>query len=104
MKKSFLLAVVLIILVLSTSVFSAEITFDPNTQNYDFSSEGVLNMWDVPEASGNSIRANPDFGWPSEVVIATWFAMVLKAHELNLDVVVGYDPSSFDIWYVAKPR
>lgn len=83
---------------------SSEITFDPNTQQYNFDSQGVLNLWGVPEASGNALVANPDFGWPSPLAVAAWFAVILKAQEMQKTVVVAYDPNTLDIWYVVAPR
>lgn len=107
MKKmicSFVLAVAFALSMVSTKAIAAEANFNPNTQYYDMNSEGVLNLWGIPEANGNSVRANPDFGWPSEFVVAAWYATILKAHQMNMYVVVGYDPVTYDIWYVAKPR
>jgi hypothetical protein len=91
--------------VLTASVtHAAEITFNPSTQFYDLNSEGVLSLWGVPEANGNAIRANPDGGWPQESIVMGWYATILKAQQMNLNVPIGYDPVTFDIWYVARPR
>ena len=105
MKKLICAVVVVSIMTFaSISAFAAEATFNPSTQYYDMNSEGVLNLWGVPEANGNAVKANPDYGWPSEFVVAAWYATLLKAHQMNLSIVVGYDPVTYDIWYVAKPR
>lgn len=93
-----------IVTIASMSAIAAEATFNPNTQYYDMNSEGVLNLWGIPEANGNAVKANPDYGWPSEFVVAAWYATLLRAHQMNLSIVVGYDPVTYDIWYVAKPR
>ncbi len=85
---------------------SAEVLFNPSAQSngYDMDGNGVLHLWGVPEASGNALVANPDYGWPTVSAIATWYATLLKAQEINLSVSVGYDPTTLDIWYVGKPR
>lgn len=99
-----LLAVVALALTLSTPAAADEAEFTPSTQFYDIDSNGVLSLWGVPAANGNPLKANPDYGWPSEFAVAAWYTTILKAHEMNLYVVVGYDPVTFDIWYIAKPR
>jgi len=105
MKTRLLLVVLAVsILMIPATALSAESNFNPNTQYYDMSSEGVLNLWGIPEANGNAVKANPDYGWPSEFTVAAWYATILKAHEMNLYVVVGYDPVAYDIWYIAKLR
>lgn len=85
---------------------SAEITFNPNDQSrgYDMDGSGVLHLWGVPEANGNALAANPDYGWPTGSAIASWYTVLLKAQQMNLSVGVGYDPATFDIWYIGKPR
>ncbi|MGB3073628.1 MAG: hypothetical protein WBB68_05205 [Candidatus Moraniibacteriota bacterium] len=85
---------------------SAEVLFNPSAQSngYDMDGNGVLHLWGVPEASGNALVANPDYGWPTVSAIAAWYATLLKAQEMNLSVSVGYDPTTLDIWYVGKPR
>ena len=85
---------------------SAEIIFNPSdqTRGYDMDGNSVLHLWGVPEANGNALVANPDYGWPTLSAIATWYATILKAQEMNLSVSVGYDPNTLDIWYVGKPR
>ncbi len=45
---------------LVTPAYSAEVTYNPNTQFYDMNSNGVLSLWGVPEAGGNALVANPD--------------------------------------------
>lgn len=40
----------------------------------------------------------------SLIAIAMWYSTILKAHQMNQRVVVGYDPVNFEVWYVAKPR
>jgi hypothetical protein len=85
---------------------SAEVLFNPGAQSngYDMDGNGVLHLWGVPEASGNALVANPDYGWPTVSAIAAWYATLLKAQEMNLSVSVGYDPVTRDIWYIGKPR
>lgn len=105
MKKieSFFLALAATCL-LSAPAYSAEVTYNPGTQFYDMNGSGVLSLWGVPEANGNALVANPDYGWPTEASVASWLTTLLKAQEMGLVVVVGYDPATLDIWYVARPR
>lgn len=104
MKTKSVFLFVLAMLMVPTIALSVESTFNPNTQFYDVNSQGTLNLYGIPEANGNTVKANPDYGWPSEFVVSVWYATILKAHEMNMSVVVGYDPVTFDIWYIAKPR
>ncbi|MCK9379043.1 MAG: hypothetical protein M0P97_02770 [Candidatus Moranbacteria bacterium] len=50
-------------------------------------------MWTLPRLS-----------WQTELSVAMWYATILKAQENDMMVVVGYDPASYELWYVAKPR
>lgn len=105
MKKSLIILVIFAIAILTTIPASAlEAIFNPSTMFYDTNGEGVLTLWGVPEANGNGLKANPDYGWPTEFAIATWYSTILKAHEMGMVVVVAFDPVTYDIWYVAKPR
>ena len=105
MKKVFVVISLIVAFCIFTSpAFSAEATFSPSTQWYNVDSNGVLNLWGVPEANGNPLVANPDYGWPSEFTVACWYAVIMKAHEMSLSVVIGYDPATYDIWYVSKPQ
>lgn len=83
---------------------AAEIIFTPSTQWYDIEGNGILRLWGVPEAGGNALVANPDYNWPKPTAIAAWYVTILKAQQMGLSVAVGYDPVTFDIWYVARPR
>lgn len=103
MKKNFQTVLASLTLMYSFNAKAVEATFNPNTQFYDVNGNGILSLWGIPGTSG-AVKANPDYGYPTEAAIASWTAMLMKAQELNLVVVVGYDPSTLDIWYVAKPR
>lgn len=103
-KLSSLILVIAASFLLTTSAFSAEVTYNPSTQFYDMNSDGILSLWNVPEAGGNALVANPDYGWPTEMAVASWLTILLKAQERGLVVVIGYDPSTRDIWYIARPR
>lgn len=103
MKKILQLCIFAAMFIASTA-YAADATFDPNAQYYDTNSEGILSLWGVPATNGNALKGNPDGGWPTQSAIASWLALLLKAQELNMSVVVGYDPVTFDIWYVARPR
>lgn len=83
---------------------AAEIIFNPGTQWYDMEGNGILRLWGVPEAGSNPLAANPDYNWPKPTAIAAWYVTLLKAQQMGLSVAVGYDPVTFDIWYVARPR
>lgn len=105
MKKALVILTILVVVFLMTiPAMAAEATFNPSTMWYDMNGEGILSLWGVPAANGNALRANPDYGWPTEFAIASWYTVILKAHEMGLSVVVGYDPVTYDIWYVAKPQ
>lgn len=102
--KKILQFCVLAAMLITSNAFAAEATFNPNVQYYDTNAEGVLSLWSVPGVSGAALKANPDGGWPTKAAIASWQATLLKTQELNMVVVVGYDPVTFDIWYIARPR
>lgn len=105
MKSKIAVAVIALgILSAPLAVQSAEITFYPNTQGYNVEGKGILQLWGVPEAGGNALVANPDYGWPTTTAVAAWYAVLLKAQQMNLSVGVGYDPATFDIWYIGKPK
>lgn len=101
---SLFLALATACLLIATPAYSAEVTYNPNTQFYDMNGNGVLSLRGVSEASGNALVANPDYGWPTEASVASWLTILLKAQEMGLVVVVGYDPATLDIWYVTRPR
>ena len=82
---------------------AAEVLFNPSMQFYDMNGNGILSLWGI-STSGAAVKANPDFGYPTELAIASWYATILKAQEMGLSVVIGYDPVSLEIWYIAKPR
>lgn len=103
MKRKIAIIVSVLMFICPFGANAVEATFNPNTQFYDVNGNGILSLWGIPGTSG-AVKANPDYGYPTEAAIASWTAMLMKAQELNLAVVVGYDPSTLDIWYVAKPR
>jgi hypothetical protein len=98
-------AAALTIATLVSPASAAEAVFDPasTTLSYDVNDTGILKVWGVPAASGNPLVANPDYGYPAEIAIATWVALLLKAQELGKVVKIGYDPTTLEIWYVSKP-
>jgi hypothetical protein len=83
---------------------AAEITFNPAFQGYNMESTGKLCLWGVPEAEAGALTADPNNGWPSEMAIAAWYITLLRAQARAQVVTVGYDPGTFDIWYVSKPH
>lgn len=99
-----LIASVILLATVSLPAPAADVYFDPNVQYYNLDGSGTLFLWGIPEANGNPLLANPDYGWPTETAIAAWYATILKAQELNLRVVISYNPVNFEIWYVARPR
>lgn len=104
MKKFVMTAVSAALLSVAPVALSAEASFNPSTQFYDTDGNGIIRLWGVPEASGQPLVANPDYGWPTEMAMALWYSTILKAHQMNQRVVVGYDPVNLEIWYIAKPR
>lgn len=92
--------------VTSLAAQSAEITFNPGdpTRGYDMDGSDVLHLWGVPEANGQALVGNPDYNWPTVTSVHRRYSTILKAQEMGLSVGVGYDPVTFDIWYVGKPR
>ncbi len=104
MKNRIIGAALLLLSLSAGSAQSAEISFNPSALWYDVTSEGVLQLWGIPEANGQALRANPDYDWPSVNTVSLWIGMLLKAQELGLSVPVGYDPSTLDIWYIGRPR
>ncbi len=102
--KKYVAAFMVIFLLAASVAQSAEIMFNPSVLWYDVTSEGVLELWGVPEANGQALQANPDYDWPSVNTVSLWTGMLLKAQEMGLSVPVGYDPGNLDIWYIGKPR
>lgn len=104
MKKVVCFLVAAVSFLFVASAYSAEVVYDPSTQPFDINSNGILSLWGVPAANGNALVANPDYEWPTEISVAAWLSMILKARETNTTVTVGYDPTTLDIWYVSmKP-
>ena len=104
MKKFIVAIATALSLFITTQASAVDVYFNPNTQYYNMDGNGTLFLWGIPEANGQALIANPDYGWPTELAIATWYATILKAQELNLRVVIAYDPANLQIWYVARPR
>lgn len=101
MKRTLLLSLATLAPTVSSA---AEATFNPNVQFYDMNGSSRLSLWGIPEANGQPVWADAKESWQTELSVATWISMLLKAQQLNMSVVVGYDPANFQIWYVAKPR
>jgi hypothetical protein len=91
-------------LLVALPAYSIEACFDPGTQFYDFNGESKLSIWGVAEASGNGLTADAQNSWHSELSVAMWYATILKAQEMGLQVVVAFDPVTYEIWYIARPR
>lgn len=104
MKRFSLLIATLLVAAVSTPLSAAEATFDPNTQFYDVNGVSKLSLWGVPEAGGQALWADAKESWQTELSVATWVAMLLKAQQMNMRVAVGYDPGNYQLWYIAKPR
>lgn len=108
MKSKLVVALVLSVGILAAPAIaqSAEILFEPGNsgRGYDMDGNGILHLWGVPEANGNALVGNPDYGWPTTTAIASWYAVLLRAQQMSLSVSIGYDPTTLDIWYVGKPR
>lgn len=78
MKTKFaVIALAVGILTGSAPALASEASFDPSIQWYDMNGDGTLRLWGVPEANGNALAANPDYGWPVPVAIASWYATIL---------------------------
>lgn len=103
MKKILQLCLIATLFIVSNAS-AVDTPFNPNVQYYDMNADGTLSLWGVPEAGTNALKANPDGGWPAKSTIASWLAILLQAQEMNMSVVVGYDPVTLNIWYVARPR
>ena len=84
--------------------YSTEACFDPDTQFYDMNGSSKLTLYGIAEASGNGVYVDPVNSWQTEFSVAMWYATILKAHDMGLQVVVAFDPVTYEMWYVAKPR
>jgi len=84
--------------------YSTEACFDPSTQFYDMNGESKFTLWGISEANGNGVYADAQNSWHSELSVASWYATILKAHEMGLQVVVAFDPATYELWYIAKIR
>lgn len=101
MKKIILSAI--IILTLGSISQATETCFNPSTQGYDMNGESKLTLWGVSGAT-NGLTADAKNGWHTELAVASWYANLLKAQEMSKQVDVGYDPNTFEIWYVGHPK
>jgi len=105
MKKAIVAVLLSVLMLFSVApVQSAEVCYDPNIQFYDINGVSKLSLWGVPEANGQSLWADAKDSWHSELSVALWYGTLLKAQEFGLQVVIGYDPDTLAIWYVARPR
>lgn len=95
------------------SVLSAEVSYCPNSYS-QISMDGhtVMRIWGVPGiASNHALTADPDYGWPTEASIVTWYDAVLSAKADGTCVMLYYDANSktdgdgntvHDLWSVAR--
>ncbi|HBO16488.1 MAG: hypothetical protein UR69_C0003G0100 [Candidatus Moranbacteria bacterium GW2011_GWE2_35_2-] len=105
MKKNIVaLLVSIFVCAFGLSANADEACFDPNAQYFDVNGVSRLNLWGIPEANDNAVFADARQSWHTELSVAMWYATILKAQENDMVVVVGYDPASYELWYVAKPR
>lgn len=103
MKKILQLCLIAMLFIASNAS-AVDVTFNPSVQYYDVNAGGILSLWGVPEAGNNALKGNPGNGWTTKSAVASWISLLMKAQELNKVVVIGYDPTTFDIWYVTRPR
>lgn len=85
-------------------VSAAEVEFNPNTQFYDVNGVSKLSLWGVPVTNGQALWADAKDSWQTELSVTAWVAMLLKAQQMGMKVSVGYDPVTFQIWYMSRPR
>lgn len=102
--KKYHVIILLAFTMIANAAQSAEAMFNPSVLWYDVTSEGVLELWGVPEANGQALQANPDYDWPSVNTVTLWTGIIMKAQEMGLSVPVGYDSSTLEIWYIGRPR
>jgi len=71
---------------------AAELNFCPESWNrVNITGDSILEIWGV-SLSGPLI-ANPDYGWPTEASIYTWYDMVIGARTNGTCVSIFYDPN-----------
>jgi len=105
MKKCiFAILVSLFLLVPVAPAQSAEVCYDPGVYFYNMNGVSRLSLWSVPEVNGAEIWADSKESWHTELSVSAWYMTLLKAQEMGLQVVIGYDPDTLAIWYVARPR
>lgn len=102
MKKFLLAAVFVFVVSFAFQSQAAEICFDPAIQGYNMNGESNLVLWGVTGAP-NGLTADAKNSWHSELSVASWYALLLKAQEMGKQVGIGYDPVSFEIWYIGHP-
>lgn len=102
MKKFLLAATIVFATLVPFQVQAAEICFDPTIQGYNMSGESNLFLWGVTGAP-NGLKADAKNSWHSELSVASWYALLLKAQEMGKQVGVAYDPNTFEIWYIGHP-
>ena len=105
MKKTIVALLVLTtcIFTLNSIAFADEACFDPSAQHYDVTGSSKINLWEIPAASGNAVWADSEQSWHTELSVTMWYATILRAQEMSMVVVVGYDPSTYGLWYIGKP-
>ena len=104
MKKCIFAVLVLSLLISVVPAQSAEVCYDPNVYFYNMNGVSRLSLWSVPEVNGAELWADAKESWHSELSIALWYATLVKAQEMGLQVVIGYDPDTLAIWYIARPQ
>jgi len=104
MKKIIVLVGVVLSCCFVSPAYSVEACFDLGTQYYNMNGVDRLSLWAIAEANGNEVYADARNSWQSEFSIAAWYATLLKAQEMGLQVVVAFDPGNYEIWYIARPR
>lgn len=105
MKKAIIAVLLSVLMMFSVApVQSAEVCYDPSVYFYNMNGVSRLSLWSVPEINGAELWADAEESWHSEISIAAWYMTLMKAQELGLQVVIGYDPDTLAIWYIARPR
>jgi len=94
----------LFLVAVAMPVQSAEVCYDPSVYFYNMNGVSHLSLWSVPEVNGAELWADSKESWHSELSMAAWYMTLMKAQEMGLQVVIGYDPDTLAIWYIARPR
>lgn len=99
---------VLFLFVLAFPAFAADTEFCPKSwDKINMNGDFVLEVWGVSVLGGKAMVANPDYGWPKESAIASWWTALRIARKNGQCVTLYYSETpnadgNYDLWTVSE--